>query len=149
VNESSIDVKSPYYQLIKPIPLSEKLAIAVEILTTYVHVRWLLWRNDLPTAVETLRGPSDHLERGDLRRQAIGVRLGKAVGRTLRFLPFDSRCLVRSLVLTRMLARRGIESKVVIGVGIEPEFSAHSWVESEGIELLPAFEDKHRRLVEL
>ena len=35
-------------------------------------------------------------------------RLGRAVMRTLDPLPLDSRCLVRSLVLTTLLARRGV-----------------------------------------
>ena len=150
MSSGSINTDSPYYELIKPITLSEKLGIAFEILTGYVRVRWLLWRHDLPTVARTLRGPPSRMRPGgDLRRQAMGVRLGKAVERTLHFVPFDSRCLVRSLVLTSMLARRGIDSVVVIGVGLEPNFSAHAWVESEGIKLLPALEEQHSRLTEV
>ncbi len=53
--------------------------------------------------------------------------------KTLRPLPFDSRCLARSLVLVSVLSRRGIDSVLVIGVAVEPKFTAHAWVESGGM----------------
>jgi hypothetical protein len=118
----------------------------VEILRDYVRVRWLMWRRDLPTVVATLRSDADLGT--DRRRQAMGVRLGHAVSRTLSWVPFDSRCLVRSLVLTSMLGRRGIASKVVIGVETGAEFSAHAWVESGDRALLRPLDQSHR-LVEL
>jgi hypothetical protein len=137
---------SPYYELVKPIGLAEKARLILEILRTYGRVRWLLWRRDLPSVVAEVRAeagvPSNR------REQAMGVRLGHAVGRTLSWLPSDSRCLVRSLVLTSMLARRGFASKIVIGVTTEPKFSAHAWVESGGRALLPPL-DEPSRLVEL
>lgn len=42
--------------------------------------------------------------------------------------PIPTRCLLDSLTLTRFLARRGQESRIVIGVSHEP-FSAHCWVQ--------------------
>jgi Transglutaminase-like superfamily len=146
-----VDEGSAYYELIKPISLREKLSLAREILFDYVRIRRLLWRSDLRAIVRTLResAPQAQIERRDRRAQALGVRLGKAVGRTLRPLPFDSRCLVRSLVLMSMLARRSIPATLVIGVSVEPEFRAHAWVESEGISLLPSMDDSYRRLVEM
>ncbi len=141
-----IEVGSPYYELIKPIPWTVKFGLALEILRTYPRVRWLLWRHDVPTLVETLRG--DEQLATDLRRQAEGKRLGQAVARTLAIIPFDSRCLVRSLVLVRMLARRGIESTLVIGVDVDPVFSAHAWVESGGTPLLEPM-DGGSRLLEI
>lgn len=140
-----IEAGSPYHELIRPIGLTAKVALVLEILGEYFRVRSLLRRRDLLGALSTLRGTE---ARGtDLRRQAIGVRLGHAVTRTLRLLPFDSRCLVRSLVLTSMLARRGIDSVLVIGVSVEPKFGAHAWIESGGQALLPALDTD--RLVEL
>jgi transglutaminase superfamily protein len=140
-----------YYELIRPFGLRAKLALGAEILSAYVRVRMLLYRHDLQTAVGLLRrdGPESPESPDDRRGQAIGVRLGKAVERTLRLVPFDSRCLVRSLVLTGMLARRGIESRVVIGVTVDPTFSAHAWVESDGIALLPPLEAYDGRLIEI
>jgi hypothetical protein len=71
------------------------------------------------------------------------------VGRTLGALPADAQCLTRSLVLTSLLARRGIASSLVIGVKPEPEFEAHAWVESNGTPLLPPNEGEFTRLVEI
>ncbi|HEV3321193.1 MAG TPA: lasso peptide biosynthesis B2 protein [Solirubrobacteraceae bacterium] len=76
-------------------------------------------------------------------------RLGRAVGRTLRLLPGDTRCLARSLVLTRLLARRGIPAKLVIGARADPDFLAHAWVECAGHAVLPAGDGSYGRLVEL
>jgi hypothetical protein len=149
----AVDPNSAYYELIKPISLREKCSLAAEILGDYVRVRRLLWRNDLPTAAAAIRAaasakPIDTDLEGR-RAQAAGVRLGKAVERTLRLVPFDSRCLVRSLVLTSMLARRGIAASVVIGVTLDPKFAAHAWVESNGIELLSPLESGEGRLIEI
>lgn len=79
----------------------------------------------------------------------LGRRLGAAVVRTLSALPTDSRCLVQSLVLTRMLASRGVSARLVIGAKLDPEFSAHAWVEAGNIALLPADGYRDARLTEL
>ncbi len=142
MNTRPIAVGSPYHELIKPIRRTTKAALVIEILVVYVRVRWLMWRRDLPAAVARLRGSGPLAT--DHRRQAIGHRLGHAVERTLRFVPFDSRCLARSLVLLRMLARRGISSTLVIGVEVDPSFSAHAWVESGGRALLSPLGDECR-----
>ena len=76
-------------------------------------------------------------------------RLARAVRRTLRTLPADSRCLMQSLVLTRLLARRGRSASLVIGVSPAGTFTAHAWVEREGVPLLPTHEDEFSRLAEL
>jgi len=70
------------------------------------------------------------------------------VQRMLRLLPVDSRCLVRAVVLTRMLSSRGIECSFVLGIRMKPEFAAHAWVERNGIPLLPTDVTFHR-LVEI
>ncbi len=72
----------------------------------------------------------------DPRRDA--VRLGSIVGQVLKVLPTDGRCLIQSLVLTRMLAARDIDSRVVIGVRVDDGFAAHAWVEYEGRPVLPS-----------
>jgi hypothetical protein len=58
--------------------------------------------------------------------------MAAAVTRVLAALPGDDRCLVRSLVLVELLARRGIDSTLVVGTGKPPRFTAHVWVELEG-----------------
>jgi hypothetical protein len=146
VTSGAIEVGTPYQELTKPISLAAKARLALEIVTEYVRVRRLLRRHDLPRVVAALRRHESATS--DARLHATGLRLGRAIGRTLGHLPFDSRCLVQSLVLTSMLDRRGIESVLVIGVSVEPEFSAHAWVESDGRALLAPLEDANR-LVEL
>lgn len=128
----------------------EKVTLAIEIVTSYARARWLLWRTDLPTTVSALRAVSttaDAVTPTDPRR--LGYRLGRAVGRTLRHLPFDSRCLMRSLVLTSILARRRIQSTLVIAVLPQPHFEAHAWVEQDGIPLLAPAETPFERIVEM
>jgi len=71
------------------------------------------------------------------------------VARTLALLPGDTRCLARSLVLTRLLARRGIPAKLVIGARTTPEFLAHAWVECAGHPVLAPGDESFGRLVEL
>lgn len=135
-----------YDEFAKPGHLRAKAALAVEIAIMYVRVRWLLRRHDLPSVVAALRGAEPLTT--DHRRQALGARLGHGIERALRYVPFDARCLVRSLVLLGLLARRGTASTLVIGVEVEPAFSAHAWVESGGCALLPPL-DETSRLVEL
>jgi hypothetical protein len=129
--------------------LSQKAALASEIVGTYVQARRWLRRNDLHETVRVLRevGPPAREPDGD--QLLLGIRLGQIVGKTLGVLPADSRCLVRSLVLTSLLVRRGIQSSLIIGVRSEPKFEAHAWVECAGMPLLPPGDEPYGRLVEL
>ena len=46
------------------------------------------------------------------------------------------RCLTRSLVLVRLLQRRGLTAELRIGVDrTSPSFAAHAWVEHAGVAL--------------
>ena len=112
---------------------SEKLRLALEIVSAYVRARWWLSRTDLLRTVSALRLGMQGGRNEPADPQRAGARLGRVVGRTLRHLPFDSRCLMRSLVLTNLLARRGIDSSLVIAVQSEAGFEAHAWVESRGV----------------
>lgn len=66
------------------------------------------------------------------------VSLGTIVRRVLAVLPTERRCLIRSLVLVRLLERRGLQNTLVIGVDNHETFAAHAWVEHDGIRVLPA-----------
>ena len=127
----------------------EKARMGSEIVAAYSRARWLLWRTDLPTTLAALRAGGSAKAADPAEARRAGVRLGRAVGMTLRHLPFDSRCLMRSLVLTRLLATRGIDSSLVIAVASDSEFVAHAWVEREGVPLLEPAEDRFSRIVEL
>jgi len=107
-------------------------------------------RQPLPEAVAALRSESGGgrpLIDDAASAHLNAVRLGHAVERTLAPLPTDSRCLIRSLVTTRLLARRGISSSLVLGVRPGEELKAHAWVEQEGRPVLDAGD--YERLTEL
>lgn len=130
-----------------PFTAREKAALTAEILSAYARVRWSLWRTDLRASVANLRRVSARPAQGD--PTLLGRKLGGAVVRTLSVLPTDSRCLMRSLVLMRLLARRGIEARFVLGVRAGDEFKAHAWVEREHRPLLPPGDASFERLLEL
>jgi len=117
-------------------PADLRLRVAVEIVTSYLEVRWRMFRGDVRAVVAALRAGA--VDRHDaVSAYRIGRRLGQPVRRTLDPLPWDSRCLMRSLVLLRMLARRGVVCDLVIGVRPGETFEAHAWIEHEGHPLLP------------
>jgi hypothetical protein len=63
----------------------------------------------------------------------VAQRLQQLVWMASRLHAFRVTCLVRALTLYRMLVRRGIRSKVCIGVSIPAEgMEAHAWVEVAG-----------------
>lgn len=124
-----------------------RMALAAEVIATYLRVVWWRRRGDIRAAAAAARTGSGAWPDGDPYEES--VRLGFAVTRVLRLMPGDSRCLSRSLVLTAMLARRGIDSSIVIGVRPGPEFGSHAWVEHRGRPLLAAGPREYRRMVEL
>jgi Transglutaminase-like superfamily len=131
--------------------LAERTRLALEILASYREVRRALRRLSIGQALVVLRrGAQADPDRGTEQELLYEAwRLGRAVQLTLRLAPGDTRCLTRSLVLTQLLARRGIPSQLVIGARAKPSFSAHAWVEQAGEPVLPAGECAFGRLVEL
>jgi Transglutaminase-like superfamily len=117
---------------------SERLRLIAEALTAYAHARWSLLRHDLPTAVSCIRARARRLASRPAPISDDPQRLVLAAVRVIERLPADSRCLMRSLVVLGLLQRRGVETSLVIGVGVDPGFAAHAWVEREGVALLPA-----------
>lgn len=123
----------------EPLGALARLALCAEVLVTYGRVRRLLRQADFRrtlAAVGERREPPAGV--GEAEMRAASRRLARAVVRTLALLPADSRCLVRSLVLTALLARRGIESRLIVGVRPGTRFAAHAWVEHDGMPLLEA-----------
>jgi hypothetical protein len=125
-----------------------KLRLIAEILSSYPSALRLVRTNDLPKMVAAARDVEarPHGEPPELEHY-VALQLGVAVQRTLRVVPTDSRCLVRSVVLSRMLARRGIDSRLVIGVDSGHQFAAHAWVEHARQPVLPP--NQVERLMEL
>jgi hypothetical protein len=126
------------------LPVARKIGLAFEILRAYVRVRRELRHATLPEALNGLRAPGS-----GTASPAETARLARAVRRTLRLLPTDTRCLSQSLVLTALLARRNVPSTLVIGVSPGESFGAHAWVEHQGVPLLPPYEAEFQRLTEL
>jgi hypothetical protein len=132
----------------EPLAIGQKLALAAEIAAGYARARLKLRRGGLRPALAALRSSSPEEPAGG-DPVVAGRRLGHAVARTLAVLPADSRCLMRSLVLTALLARRGIDSRLVIAVQPGEAFAAHAWVEHDGVALLPTGAGTFEQLVTL
>ena len=65
--------------------------------------------------------------------------LSRAVSRGLRVGRWQPRCLIRSLVLYRLLRSQGDPAMLVIGLPLMPTtHQAHSWVELGGRDVGPA-----------
>jgi hypothetical protein len=130
---------------------SRDALLVAEILAAYGPARVRLHRRRLPDLVAASRRfrrrPVPAVPEPEASR--VAARLGRAVTRTLALLPTDSRCLVSSLVLSRLLERRGIDARLVVAVCREPEFAAHAWVEHGGRPLLRGAGPGYQRLVEL
>lgn len=133
-----------------------KARIGLDVLREWHWVRRNHWRtvqSDLAGALAEIRRAAGRRPRArpvDAETaQREGREIGYAVERVMRFLPGESRCLMRSLVVTAMLSRRGIPSSLVIAVRPGPSFIAHAWVEHGGQPLLPPLRHVVDRLVEL
>jgi hypothetical protein len=130
--------------------LVQKVRLAAEILWTYGGVKRRLRANDLPATLDELRdGPLRSILGGGGVGLPEAARLGRAVSRTLTPLPTDASCLVQSVVLSTLLARRATPSAVVIGVRPGQAFGAHAWVEVDGQPLLPTHAPEYERLTAL
>jgi hypothetical protein len=125
----------------------DRASLAAEIVVTYAVVRWHVRRRDLPTAVAALRTRPPRGRPGPLAGD--DRRLAAAAERVLARLPGDSRCLTRSLVVLTMLARRGIDVRLILAARPTPTFAAHAWVERGGHPLLPTRGFGDARLTEL
>ena len=133
---------------LKPFTPRDKVSLILEILTAYATMLRVLGQKDVLGMVARARQVESGQRIADAFEHQEARRLGKVVGRTLGVLPTDSRCLIRSLVLVRILARRSVPSTLVIGVRKNSKFEAHAWVEHEGKAILPSGED-YTRLTEL
>jgi hypothetical protein len=134
----------------KPLSPVSKARLAAEIVWAYLRVRRSLGRDSLPMVVTSLRGPGTTPAALTVLPDAErdGYRLSRAVVRTIGPLPAGTRCLTRSLVLLRVLARRGVTGELVIAVqpGIDVPLDAHAWIEVSGRPLLAPAPDFGRLL---
>ncbi len=129
----------------------ERARLATEIVVAYARARRELRRAPIEQAVARLRadGSGEREPTPPAAELDEARRVGRAVVLTMRFLPGDTRCLRRSLVTLRLLARRGIPARLVIGARTRPDFLAHAWVEHHGEPVLSPLDGSFGRLVEL
>lgn len=127
---------------------ARRAPLAAETLVAYARARRRMAREpDVRKLLLAARRGQMDCARAGSRPDAQD--LARMVSLTLGRLPTDSRCLVRSLVLIELLARRGIEARLVIGTSAATDFSAHAWVELGGEALLSPAGFARRRLAEL
>lgn len=118
-----------------------RVALIAEIATAWIPLAWALHRRSLPELLASARRPRVRaIVVPEAERLEVAVRLGAIVDRVVGRFPLENRCLVRSLVLIRLLARRSIPDAVlIIGAQVDGGFAAHAWVEYAGQALLPPF----------
>ena len=135
----------------RPFTPSEKAGLIVEIMTCYVQAR--RWLRSMTIEEVAAAARAENREKLDgpppMDSMRLAYRLGRLVERGLDRLPGDTRCLTRSLVLLRLLARRGIPATMVIGVRTDPGFRAHAWIECGGHPMLSPTDFADGRLLEI
>jgi hypothetical protein len=129
-----------------------KLRLLGRIWATAVAVVMGLRRERLPALIARLGAPATSAadaRSAEAHPPLPPALLSRAVSRGLRLGPWQPRCLVRALVLYRLLRAQGEESVLVIGLdAVRPTTEAHAWVELDGRDIGPvpgAF--GHRALV--
>lgn len=128
-----------------------KAGLSVEVVSTYLRVRWTMRTEDAEGAVRRIRerAGSDRVEFDSEGEGLVAAwRLARATRRVLLNLPSDTRCLFRSLTLMSMLERRGIPQRLVIAVRPQP-FAAHAWIEVDGQAVLSDADPGYERLLEI
>lgn len=107
------------------------VASVAEVLATLWQCRRALRTQRFARVLARTCGDRDRRCPGRLPESPSERALLNAVRLFLRarpYIPIAPCCLPDSLALTRFLARRGLHSRIVIGVAGEP-FSAHCWVQ--------------------
>ena len=127
--------------------LRHRLRLTAEILRAYVALARTVRSDDVGAMVRVARRTQLVAGSTEADPHATAIRLGQMVERLLTVLPTDDRCLIRSLVVLRMLEERGIPSRLIVGVRTDHGFGAHAWVEHDGRPVLSAA--GFRRLLEL
>jgi hypothetical protein len=65
-------------------------------------------------------------------------RLGGIVGKALPFRYSGATCLLKSLVLFRLLQQSGLKPELVVGLARQPtNHDAHAWTEIDGVDVGP------------
>ena len=107
-----------------------------------VRLLGLVWRTAAQVSIGLRRQPLpalvSRLDKTDgSQRRPVGL-MSHAVSRGLRVGAWQPRCLVRALVLYRLLRAQGESAVLVIGLADDrPSKEAHAWVEVNGRDVGP------------
>lgn len=117
--------------------LVSKLQLGAEVMRAYVPLLREMRRNDLPAMVAKARATPREARTLDTAAELQeAFRLSWMVRTILGKQVTEKRCLIQALVLVRLLERRGLDNRLVIGVRGEG-LGAHAWVEHRGEAVLP------------
>jgi hypothetical protein len=108
-----------------------------------VRLLWDVWTTGAAVVIglrrETLPAFVARLGKPEGRPPKPPALLSRAVSRGLRIGPWQPRCLIRALVLYRLLRVQGNDAVLVIGLADDrPSTEAHAWVELAGRDMGPA-----------
>lgn len=118
-----------------PLTLPAKIRLVFRVWRWFFVVRGALRRRPLPQFVTEL-GQSARVQPDGAQPPG---RLSRAVDRALRVGSRQPTCLVRALVLFRLLREQGDPAELVIGLPPDArDKTAHAWVELEGVDVGPA-----------
>lgn len=115
------------------LPLDEKALFfeAVYFLgVARLTVRFIPFKRIAPT-LGTLIQQNDVSE--ETMTDAKALKIGQAIARAVRYMPWESVCLPQAIAAQRMLRRRGLEWSLYLGVAREdvgPGLKAHAWLRS-------------------
>ena len=119
--------------------------LLVEAIWTLAAARFQLATQPFPRIARKLGGfttPAQARASGEGRAtsandQAIATRVGWAVTRAARHVPFGAVCLPQAMAAKAMLARRGISSVMHFGTmrGETLSLAAHAWLDAAGVEV--------------
>lgn len=110
-----------------------QVLLALRIWILFARVVLLVRTQPLPAVVQRLGAPPRHATR---MRHPRGV--NRVLTTVLRVGPWRPRCLLRALVLYRLLRSQGDEVELVIGLlPGAPGSDAHAWVEYDGHDVGP------------
>jgi len=111
---------------------SEEQRLAAEALWTLGTIKWLLLRHPFNTLAKRYR--LEKVDEGNVfaisGAEQLG-RIGWAIERVSKIVPWNSVCLDQALAAQRMLSRRGIGGVLYLGVAKDEEgrgLKAHAWL---------------------
>jgi hypothetical protein len=112
--------------------LSQKAFLALRIWSLAAIAWWRMRQEPLPDFV---RGWSENRGTGSKRSP---LKLSAIVDRVLVIGTWRPRCIVRAMVLYRLIVESGLEPDLVIGLPFESNSKdTHAWVEIDGHDLGP------------